>query len=114
MSRQSIEAVIDWELDCCAREELEYAWRSLCAMMLVRTASSLGRSASRRKSDALQKKTAKSWLEGGVGMVTFESACCAVDLCPDNTREAIRDHAETARNNAINNTQVVFGRSLRR
>jgi len=110
VSNPSLEKLIDWEIDACAREEIEYAWRSLCATMLMRTASCLSRSANRRKSDVLQKKTATNWLEGGVGLITFELACDGVDMNSDELRSQIFSHARQAKNEAINKSRVVFGK----
>ena len=38
-----------------------------------------------------QRANAKKWIEGGVGIVTFEECCEAVGVDPDVTREKIKD-----------------------
>lgn len=112
----SLEAVIDWEVECCDRHEIEGAWRSLCAMMLLRTATVLGKpGCSSRKQEVVQRSTARQWLGGKVGVITFEEACHGIDLSPEQTRNLLEQHARVGYAASINRTnpnKVVFGKRL--
>jgi hypothetical protein len=82
--------------------ELDGAYRRLCGAVLVQAALSLGpidrsqiigdREAYKRERVS-QKSTARRWLEGGVGAITFEEACMALDMDEDFVREGIEKHA---------------------
>lgn len=115
-NNNSLAAVIDYEVECCDREEIEGAWRSLCAMMLLRTANVLGKpKCSHRKQEVVQRSTARQWVSGKVGVITFEEACHGIDLSPELTREMLERHAREGYAASINRTNPnkrVFGRSI--
>jgi hypothetical protein len=83
-------------------EELEGAYRKLCGAMLVQTALSLSTRAAHRKDDygeemGYQKEASRRWLDGGVGRITFEEACDAVDMAPDYVRNGMEDYLSSSR-----------------
>lgn len=82
------------------------AWRFLCAGLMVQAVQRLepawNPTGKRRfsgdkaggyvKETAYQKREARQWIEGGVGLITFEDCCDAIDVDPDRAREAIETH----------------------
>lgn len=81
------------------------AWRFLCACMLLQTAQRLQAEAKHgrvvyestgggMKESAFQQRAAKNWLDGGIGVITFEDCCEALDVDCDAARNAIARHCE--------------------
>ena len=77
------------------------AWRNLCAGLIVQAACRIEddyklipnyRSSS--KQAMLEKATAKSWLEGGDGVITFNEACESIGVDPDTIKDAILERAK--------------------
>ena len=96
------ERVIDEELEFLNRQELEGIWRSLCAMMLLRTANLLHVGHHDRKQNAVQKQTAMRWLRDDTGIITFSAACEGLDMDRDKVRTGLLKHAETRPERSIN------------
>lgn len=109
---------IDIELAERSDSEIAGAYQALCAMMLLRTACVVGKSAGEfrnRKIEVTQKLAAERWLEGRLGLVTFEEVCAAFDLDPEYGRDRIYCFAESDRSGAINKAKkpkvhMIFGR----
>jgi len=85
-------------------EEIEGGYRRLCASLLVSSAYALaentrGIQPDRRRPVApflrqvrRQREVAREWVEGGIGVLTFEEACLAIDVEPDRMRADLRKH----------------------
>ena len=88
------------------QEALAGGWRALCVGVMlqgiqrVEASSKLHKPGSKQKIDGnggldkeilKQRTQAREWLEGGIGLVTFEDCCEAMDVDPDKAREKIRD-----------------------
>lgn len=87
-----IDKAIDEQLAERSPEELAGAYRALCGMMLVYTAQAMGRRAINRNDDAWQKNTAKRWMAGDGGVLTFSECCEALDLRPVRAQQAIEEY----------------------
>jgi len=108
----AINHVIDAELEQRSGDEIEWAHRALCSMILVKTAMASERPAVHSKEAVYQKCAAQDWLEGGVGVWTFEEVCEGVGLHPDRARESIRRHAGASLRAPINReSRRTFGRN---
>jgi hypothetical protein len=95
--------LIDEDLAELDRHEIEGAWRSLCAMMLWRTANLLTCKFTGNKDFAYQRSSALRWIDGrNVGTVSFDAACETLDLDAAFVREGLIRHADTAGLWAIN------------
>lgn len=88
---KALDAVIDYEVSLFDRTEIAGAYRSICAMLLLRTANVVLRPARTRNMEAQQKKTAREWLQGNRGIITFEEACQAIDVDPSSMRRQMLD-----------------------
>jgi len=82
------------------------AWHYLCVGVMlqavVRSADRCSRWESKngRKIDKeiiYQREAARRWLEGGVGLVTFEDCCEALDVDPARAREKIQAYCQSVR-----------------
>lgn len=106
------ERVIDEELEFLNRDELEGIWRSLCAMMLLRTANLLHVGHHDRKQNAIQKQTAVRWIQGDTGIITFSAACEGLDMDREVVRRGLFRHAETRTERPINKGTpgLIFGK----
>lgn len=112
-----IDQIIDLELEQRESDEIAAAYRAICAMLIVKSATTTSKPSRLRKMEATQKIAARDWLQGGSGLITFEEACEALDVDPDMARRGIDAHAEAAERGAINKTAVssrrtVFGRTV--
>lgn len=94
---KALDAVIDYEVSLFDRTEIAGAYRSICAMLLLRTANVVLRPARTRNMEAQQKKTAKEWLQGKVGVITFDEACHAINVDPSLMRRQILDRVRESR-----------------
>jgi hypothetical protein len=75
--------MIDEDLSQLTGDEIAGGWRSICAMILLRTVSSATRSQSARVGKAevlLQWRSAQRWLAGQDCLVTFNDVLSALDL----------------------------------
>lgn len=85
-------------------EAIAGGWRALCIGVLVQgvqrveAASKLQKPGSKSKLNGnggldkeilKQRAIAKEWIKGGVGLVTFEDCCEAMEVDPDNARQKI-------------------------
>ena len=74
---------------------IEMAWRRLCTDLINSAALTIGKgyrhadlgSAEER---AYARQCAQRWLNGGIGTITFEQACDAVDCDPETSRRLIK------------------------
>lgn len=88
-------------------EVIEGGWRYLCLGMLVQAVTRMKEEKRLRKnqieyrlkgSSGLdkelihQKAHAKDWIEGGVGLITFEECCETVGVDPGRAREKIQEY----------------------
>jgi hypothetical protein len=89
------EQVIDEQLEFLNREELEGIWRSLCAMMLLRTANLMHVGHS-------QKQAALRWLKEDTGIITFAAACEGLNMDEMIVKDGLMRHAETRAERPIN------------
>lgn len=107
-----MEQVIDEELAPLNGDELAGIWRSLCAMMLLRTANLLHCNHWDRKQNACQRQTAMRWMESDTGIITFSSACETLDLEPEWAKTGLLRHAETRAKPSINreSSGLIFGK----
>lgn len=79
---QALAQVIDFQLEERTGVELSSAYRALCCAMLIHTAQILTAKQTTRKDYVKMRAAAKGWKDGGKGVLTFEQACDAIDLCP--------------------------------
>lgn len=77
------------------------AWRNLCAGLIVQAACRveddyklLPNYRSNSKQAMLERSTAKSWLEGKDGVITFREACESIGVDPDTIKDAILERAK--------------------
>jgi hypothetical protein len=111
--------VIDYELGERMADEIGAAYQSLCCMILLRTTLACSHkisTAGANKTEAHNKRAARRWIDGGVGVLTFESVCESLDLDPDYTRKGIIQYAESVMSGTIRKarkpkTHIAFGRS---
>jgi|DEB0MinimDraft_10_1074344.scaffolds.fasta_scaffold03241_14 hypothetical protein len=97
--------LIDHDLSSLSGDEISGGWRSICAMILLRTVSSVSRSQEARISKAearLQYKAAKEWMAGKAGLISFEEVLSALELEEQYVRNGIDRYAKTAVSRAIN------------
>ena len=111
----ALSQVIDHQLEERTPVELAYAYRALCASLLVRTAMIHASKAPRRKDEVENRRAAKEWVASSGGIISFRDACNAVDLDPQRAIDGIRRYAETAGAGAISKSKrprshYVFGR----
>ena len=85
-------------------------WRFLCAGMMLQAVQRMesenrakirphymtGEQGGNVKETAYQRREAKQWLDGGVGVVTFEECCEALDVDCDRARRMIEGHCRSA------------------
>ena len=96
---------IDEELAGLNRHEIEGGWRSICAMMLWRTANLLTCKFTGHQEFANQRQSALRWIQGNsVGVVTFATACETLNMDSEEVREGLIRHAQTADIWPINKT----------
>ena len=87
---KSLEAVIDYEVSLFDKSEIAGAYRSICAMLLLRTATVVRKHTRFRNMETQQKASAKRWVQAGdEGVITFREACAAIDVEPDQMRSDI-------------------------
>lgn len=80
------------------------AWRALCVRLLTQAVQRMAaetnlfhRAAYIKKNSRggnckegiYQKREARSWIDGGVGVITYEECCEAMGVDPDRAREKI-------------------------
>jgi|688.fasta_scaffold574207_3 hypothetical protein len=92
------------------REVCAGGWRFLCAALLVQTVQKLQAESIPKarpnylvksaggyvKESAYQRRDARAWLGGGVGMITFEDCCDALGVDSERARKAIETHCKSA------------------
>jgi len=107
--------VINQELSRLNGDELAGIWRSLCAMMLLRTANLLHSQQSHHKQVACQRQSALRWMEGGAGIITFSAACECLDMDEDSIKKVLLRHAESRTKPSINreSSGLTSGRNQR-
>ena len=89
--------IIDEDLSRLTGDEIAGGWRSICAMILLRTVSSATRSQSARVGKAevlLQWKAAQKWLAGEKSLITFSDVLSALDLEEQYVLNGIKKHAQ--------------------
>lgn len=112
--RGVIGQVIEEQLESLTRDELVGCWRSLCAMMLLRTTNILTHQMLPPKEQACARRNARAWLNGGDAVVPFRHVAEELDMDPEWLREKILDHARNPRGWPINSagkSRTVFGRN---
>lgn len=105
--------VIDEELASLSRDELEGGWRSLCAMMLLRTANLLTAQMLGNKDFVNQRQMALRWLDSGDGVISFPVACDSLSMDEGIVRQKMATHAASRQQWPINKTgtpRLVFGK----
>lgn len=85
----ALDQVIDEQLDHATPQELAGAYRGLCAMLLYYSAVAVRRRSCNRNDDAYQKNTAKAWLAGEGGVISFPECCEALGICAGRAQRAI-------------------------
>lgn len=111
--------IIDYELEGLMADEVGAAYQSLCCMMLMRTTLACSHkisSATTNKTEAHNKRAARRWIEGGVGVLTFESVCESLDLDPAYTKKGILRYVDSIMEGTIKKarkpkTHIAFGRT---
>jgi hypothetical protein len=85
-------------------EEIEGGYRRLCASLLVSSAYAMaentrGIQPDKRRAVApflrqvrKQREVAREWVNGGIGALTFEECCDAIDVQPDRMRADLQKH----------------------
>jgi hypothetical protein len=95
------------------RQELAGAWKALCAALLAQAVerkrveeniSSRHKQPVHwfRKEECRQRSQARCWLDGGVGVVTFEDCCEALDVEPSYIRKKIKGYCQERKRKPIN------------
>lgn len=93
------------------REVCAGGWRMLCAGIMVQAVQRLQSEGIRpgsvrysAKADggnvkeiAYQMQEARRWVDGGVGIITFEDCCDALDVDAERARLAIEEHCRVSR-----------------
>lgn len=95
------EQILDEELSQLSPEEITGSWRGLCAMMLLRTVSILGKSHSSlvsRKAYCLQKSAAERWLAGESSIIPFSEVLQALDMDREYVLRGIAHYAKSSQN----------------
>ncbi len=111
-----LDAIVLEDLDALSAGELEASYRAICAMVLCRTAVVSSQPAPPRRQEIEAKITARNWLAGSVGVITFPEACSAVSLDPDAARKRIASYADPSNPESISRRKrrpknhYVFGR----
>jgi hypothetical protein len=97
-------------------QALAGAWRALCSSVLLQgvqqmeSSSKLCKPGSRWKLTGkggidkellYQKAHAKAWISGGVGAITFEECCEAMDVDPVRAREKIMEFCRENRRRPV-------------
>lgn len=111
--QSSINSVIDYEVSLFDRAEIAGAYRSICAMLLLRTATIVRKPTRFRNTEQQQKRTAKLWVEReSEGVITFREACAAIDADPKQMKRDILALVCSEPIKPINQTKpaYVFGR----
>ena len=90
----TLERVIEADLEPLCKAELEGGMRAICTLMVFRTCTALGRKTQPRMDAVAEKRAAQGWIEGGVGLVTFEQACEHLDVDAERARRQIKIYAE--------------------
>ena len=117
MSKEDMEVlgqVIEEELELLTRDELIGCWRSLCAMILLRTANVLTGQVLPPKEQASARRDARAWLDGENAVVPFRVVAEELDLDPEWLRKKMLDHVQNSRGWPINKAGIaraVFGRN---
>jgi len=82
------------------------AWYFLCVGVMLQAVvrasdgcSQWGTKSSRKidKETIYQREAARRWIEGGIGTITFEDCCEALDVDPARAREKIQAHCRSTR-----------------
>jgi hypothetical protein len=84
-----MDQVIEAQLEAIGTQEIAGAYRCLCGMMLTQTVVAYRRRVS-RSDDADAKRTAKRWVSGEPGVISFSECCEALDLDMERAREALQ------------------------
>lgn len=111
-----LDAIVENDLDALSACELAGGYRAICALVLYRTAVVASNPAPPRRHDIEAKVTAKRWLAGNTGIITFPEACSAVSIDPDIARKKIAVYADPNSPDAISRRRrkprnhYVFGR----
>jgi hypothetical protein len=67
----------------------------LCCAILIHTAQTLTASPTTRKEALKNRSAARSWSAGKRGVITFEDACDAVELCPVSFSRKLNDYVSS-------------------
>ena len=102
-----LEKVIDEQIVSLSPSEIAGTWRALCGMMLVHSASAFRKKARHRKEEVIASSSAKKWVGGDHGLISFSECCDALDLDTKRAKKAMRDFADHERSKPI--SRVVFG-----
>ena len=108
-------AVIDYEVGLFDKSEIAGAYRSICAMLLLRTATVVRKRTRYRNMETQQKAAARRWVESeNEGAITFREACAAIDIEPNQMRKDILALVRSEPSNAIikKKPAFVFGRQF--
>ena len=111
------EQLIDTHLEERSAPEIASAYKALCSSVLVKTALALASRGYGNWAAAENRKTARAWLKGGLGIVEFNDVCSVLDLDPDKARQAILNYVEEMNDPAIKKSRKplshkVFGRTI--
>lgn len=112
--REVVEIGVDLELAVLTPQEIEGAYRSLCAAMLLRAAQELSQ-AQLTKSRIEARHITRAWLFKDWGLITFEEACEACDVDRRWFIDSIVEAADAApaRTRPPRPNRCVFGRRIR-
>jgi hypothetical protein len=89
-----LERVIEADLEPLSKCELEGGYRAICTLMVFRTCAALGRRTQPRNDAVAEKRAAQQWLQGGVGLLTFEQVCASLDVDAERARRQIKVYAD--------------------
>jgi len=110
--REVVEISVDLELAVLTPQEIEGAYRSLCAAMLLRAAQELRVVKQLSKGAIEARHITRSWLFQDGGLITLDDAC---DACNIDRRWYIDNVVEAAdgaddRRKPVNQNHCFFGR----
>jgi hypothetical protein len=90
----ALDQVIESQLEGISTQEIAGAYRSLCGMMMTATAVAFRKRAILRKDDVAARSTARSWVNGKRGLLTFGECCEVLNLDIERARKALHSFAD--------------------
>lgn len=103
----TMDNVAEASLEGLCAQELAGAYKALCGMMLIQTATAFRKRPCARKDLAKERNAAREWVTNASGVMTFGECCEVMGMDEDKTRRALYGLADEKRKTPINH--VTFG-----